>query len=219
VADTIRISRIHYPVTVLGPGKRIGIWLQGCSNGCPGCQSKDTWSADSGTIIPISELVAACRRFVSDGVDGITISGGEPFEQAEALELLLTELHTWTDGLDSPVDYLCYSGKPYNELHQQYPEILCLLDVIIPEPFKYELPGKPLRGSGNQPIITLTELGAERFAEYAGESNCQHKKCIQFVVETDGSVSFIGIPERGEMQKLVELCKTQGLHLNNVSWE
>jgi len=210
---------MHYPVTVLGPGKRIGIWLQGCSNGCLGCQSKDTWSSDSGQLITISSLVAECRRFESGGVDGITISGGEPFEQPEALESVLTELRTWTDGLDSPVDYLCYSGKPYSELHQQYLEILRLLDVIIPDPFIDDLPGKPLCGSGNQPIITLTELGAERFAEYAGESNCQYKKSIQFVVEKDGSVSFIGIPERGDMQKLVELCKTQGLYLKNVSWE
>jgi len=218
VADTIRISRIHYPVTVLGPGKRIGIWLQGCSNGCYGCQSKDTWPADGGNIVPIDVLVAECQRFISEGVDGITISGGEPFEQPEALESLLGELHRWTDGVDSPVDYLCYSGKTYSEL-QQYPGILHLLDTIIPEPFIDELPGKPLCGSDNQPIIHFTELGTSRFEKFADASPAKPDKCIQLALEKDGSVSFIGIPERGDMQKLVELCKAQGLYLSDVSWE
>lgn len=209
---------MHYPVTVLGPGKRLGIWLQGCSNACKGCLAKDTWDAESGTVVKIGELVAECRHLAANGVDGITISGGEPFEQPKALEAILRGLHTWTDHLDSPVDYLCYSGKSYNEL-KQYPEILRLLDTIIPEPFIVELPGKALRGSDNQPIITLTELGAQRYEVYTDESRQQPKKSIQFVMEDDGSVSFIGIPERGDMQKLVELCKSQGVFLKDVSWE
>ncbi|HSV19446.1 MAG TPA: 4Fe-4S cluster-binding domain-containing protein, partial [Casimicrobiaceae bacterium] len=43
---TIELNKAHWPVTVLGPGKRIGLWLQGCSIHCPGCVSQDTWSAD-----------------------------------------------------------------------------------------------------------------------------------------------------------------------------
>ncbi len=217
--ELIRINRMHYPVTVLGPGSRIGIWLQGCSNGCSGCLSKDTWDVESGKLISIGEIVNCCSCFEPYGVDGITISGGEPFEQPESLKLLLSELHSWTDRLDSPVDYLCYSGNPYSVLQHQYPYILSLLDTIIPEPFVVELPGKPLRGSDNQPIINLTELGVSRFAGYDYKSQSQPKKCIQFVFENDGSISFVGIPERGDMEKLAELCKAQGLYLKNVSWD
>lgn len=216
--STIRINRVHYPVRVLGPGKRLGIWLQGCSNACKGCLAKDTWDAESGTVVKIAELVAEYRHLAANGVDGITISGGEPFEQPEALETLLRELHKWTDVLASPVDYLCYSGKSYSEL-QKHSEILRLLDTIIPEPLIVELPGKPLRGSDNQPVVTLTELGAKRYEVHTDESRQQLNKCIQFVMEGDGSVSFIGIPERGDMQKLVEICKTHGVFLKDVSWE
>ncbi|HAU1321526.1 TPA: radical SAM protein, partial [Legionella pneumophila] len=46
----IYISRVHFPVTTLGPGHRIGIWFQGCSIRCPGCISTDTWNINKGEI-------------------------------------------------------------------------------------------------------------------------------------------------------------------------
>ena len=39
----MRLSRLHHPVTTLGPGRRAGIWFQGCTIRCPGCMSVDTW--------------------------------------------------------------------------------------------------------------------------------------------------------------------------------
>jgi len=208
----------HYPVTVLGPGRRVGIWLQGCSARCQGCIAKDTWSSDGGIVMQISRLVAWCRQYELQGIDGITISGGEPFEQAESLEALLHELHVWTDKMDHPIDYLCYSGKRFSLIQERYPHILSLLDTIIPEPFNNDLPGKPLRGSANQPVIHLTELGASRFADLADESVTEFGKRMQFIMDGN-SVYFIGIPDRGDMDKLVDRCKEQGLLINNVSWE
>ena len=40
----IRLNKAHYPVTALGPGRRIGLWLQGCALACPGCISQDSWA-------------------------------------------------------------------------------------------------------------------------------------------------------------------------------
>lgn len=67
-------------------------------------------------------------------------------------------------------------------------------------------------------VIHLTELGVSRFADLVDESQSEFGKRMQFTIEGN-SVWFIGIPERGDMEKLIELCKLQGLHLNNVSWE
>lgn len=213
----ITINRAHYPVTVLGPGKRIGIWLQGCNARCPGCLSRDTWSVDSGTLLQVGELVEWCRKYEPSGVDGITISGGEPFEQPKALEALLRELHAWTDELNPRVDYLCYSGNAFSQIRQRHPQILSLLDTIIPEPFVEAEPGEPLRGSGNQPIIHLTELGAARFAAYGEDAIWEPAKRLQFIV--DGTtVWFIGIPERGDMKSLEEQCRSRGLQLKGNSW-
>lgn len=207
----------HYPVKVLGHGNRIGIWLQGCSIGCPGCISRDTWQSNSGTLIELDRLVEWCRKHEPQGVDGITISGGEPFEQPGPLEALLRELHAWTDTLHPPVDYLCYSGNHFDVIQAQHPEILSLLDIIIPEPFIEAVPGEQLRGSRNQPIIPLTELGACRIAEYVDEPASTPLKRVQLKVDGN-SAYFIGVPGRGDMEKLEKLCRSQGLHLKDVSW-
>ena len=215
---TIALSRLHYPVTVLGPGKRIGIWLQGCSNRCPGCISRDTWEVSEGHRLDIRTIISQCIAYEKEGIDGITISGGEPFEQSEALEKLLIGLHDWTDSLQHPIDYLCYSGKSYDEIAQKYPNLLKYLDVLIPEPFREELPIRPLRGSSNQPIICLTELGRNRFTPHLDEDCTQSAKQMQFVMDGE-SVWFIGIPDRGDMKTMTERCKASGLTIQNVSWE
>ena len=38
------VNRVHFPVTALGPGRRLGVWVQGCSIGCAGCLAHDTWA-------------------------------------------------------------------------------------------------------------------------------------------------------------------------------
>lgn len=83
----LALSRVHFPVTTLGPGRRLGIWVQGCSIRCPGCISSDTW-AKRAADVEIAELLDLVRPWLHE-CDGITISGGEPFEQLEALEQLL----------------------------------------------------------------------------------------------------------------------------------
>ena len=91
---SIALSRIHFPVTTLGPGRRIGIWFQGCSIRCPGCISMDTWAPGRG-ITTIDEVVNAVAQWLPVA-DGITISGGEPFDQPIALLDLLGRLRSLT---------------------------------------------------------------------------------------------------------------------------
>ena len=105
----LNLSRIHFPVTTLGPGKRIGIWFQGCSIRCKGCISADTWGTEKGRV-SIDEVIKVISNWL-DTAEGITLSGGEPFEQPEALELLLTQLRTRTN-----IDILVYSGHSFEKI-------------------------------------------------------------------------------------------------------
>ena len=79
----IFLSRLHFPVTALGPGRRIGLWVQGCSIRCAGCISLDTWAPGKGstTVAAVAEVI---MRWI-DEADGLTISGGEPLDQADAI--------------------------------------------------------------------------------------------------------------------------------------
>ena len=123
----VGINRLHWPVTVLGPGRRVGIWFQGCSIGCPGCVSRDTWAApDPGDQVSVGDLVDRIDALTDDGVsgliDGVTVTGGEPFEQPEALEELLPALREWLDSRDAvSADLLVYTGFEEAEARRRGP--------------------------------------------------------------------------------------------------
>ena len=73
------LNKAHYPVSVLGHGKRIGIWLQGCSIRCHSCCSLDTWEFEADRVMEVAALVDWCRG-VSGGIpdgDAVRLAGNE----------------------------------------------------------------------------------------------------------------------------------------------
>jgi len=213
----VRLNKAHFPVTVLGPGRRIGLWVQGCSIGCPGCLSRDTWAADSGREMEIADLLAWCREVGVDGIDGVTISGGEPFEQSEALAALLDGMAVWRSELTKPFDILCYSGFPLRRLFARYGDLLRRLDALIPEPYSASRPrGDIWRGSDNQPLVILSALGRARYADAAG-ARPEEKARFQISV-TERAIWFIGIPDRGDLGAMEDACARMGISLMEVSW-
>jgi anaerobic ribonucleoside-triphosphate reductase activating protein len=211
----IAINRVQYPVTVLGYGKRLGIWTQGCSIGCVGCMSKDTWLHDTSKNISIDKLINWVVSYEGELPDGLTISGGEPFEQPNGLLLLLQAVNTWRKTLTKPFDILCYSGYSYKKLHQEYQHILDYIDVVITEPYNERLETAYLRGSTNQEIIILTSLGNERYAQ---ENSILTNKKFQVAIDRQ-EIHLIGIPERSDINKLEAYCADNGLNFINSSWQ
>ena len=74
-----------------GPGERIGLWLQGCLLRCPGCHNPETHSFAGGSLRRIPELAEEIIGIASGnpGLEGLTVSGGEPLHQAAGLRQLL----------------------------------------------------------------------------------------------------------------------------------
>jgi anaerobic ribonucleoside-triphosphate reductase activating protein len=215
---TLQLNKAHWPVTVLGPGRRIGIWVQGCSIGCRGCVSTDTWPRDATKTVAVDDLVAWCKRVPPGGPDGITISGGEPFEQPAGVAALLDGLRAWRTASALDFDVLCYSGLPMRTLERKHAKLLARLDAIIPEPYVDKLPlDKIWRGSANQPLVPLSDRGRERYARYVDAPAHDGGKRMQMAVE-GGCVWMIGIPDRGDMARVEALCASRGLALTDVSW-
>lgn len=214
----IAVNKAHFPVTVLGPGRRIGIWLQGCSIGCKGCVSQDTWARDPGREMTVAQLLTWCRQTSSGIFDGVTISGGEPFDQPQALAALLDGLLHWRASGAPDFDILCYSGYPLATLQKKHAKLLEKLDALIPEPY---IDNKPLthlwRGSSNQPLVQLSERGRARFADYVDAAADSAEKRIQAMV--DGNrVWYVGIPARGDMAALEASCNERGIAFDQASW-
>jgi len=181
----------------------VGIWFQGCSIRCPGCISADTW-AKCEPDISVSELIDSVADWFGQS-DGVTISGGEPFEQPEGLEELLRAVRSKWDS-----NTLVYSGLSFNEL-QDFPLMkFGLIDALISEQYLQDVgQTKPLRGSDNQKLNLLTERGHQLFGRFENSTN-QFCKSLDVMFDADGVVWFAGIPRRGDIKKLQEILVDQG---------
>lgn len=211
----IELNKAHFPVTALGVGRRIGLWMQGCSIQCPGCVSRDTWAADPGKAIEIDELIAWCRRVSADTTDGVTISGGEPFDQPQALDELLARLDAWRRELAEPFDILCYSGYRLEHLRRHHAALLARLDALISDPFVEGATTElPLRGSANQRLSALTPLGEARYGAHATPTSARRLQMV-----ADGSrIWFVGIPRRNDLERLTDACAQRGVSFSATSW-
>jgi anaerobic ribonucleoside-triphosphate reductase activating protein len=155
-------------------------------------------------------------------VEGVTISGGEPFQQPAALAELLRGIHDWRG--TAQVDVLIYSGYAYSRLTRsgQAREILSHCDAVVAGPYVARRnDGSPLRGSANQRIVPLTALGHQRYDTVADSSGPGPSR-MQVSVDTgpDGRrrVYYIGIPRGQDMERLNSTLECAGVHAGDVSW-
>lgn len=209
----LRLNRTHYPVTVLGHGVRAGIWVQGCTIGCAGCVSRDTWDADGGAAVEVAAVLDWLDG-IDGPLDGVTISGGEPFQQPEALGALLAGLSAWRRGRAGELDVLVYSGYSRSRLEstERFAELLAGCDAVIAGPYvERRNTGVALRGSDNQEVVTLTPLGERRYREPVAEQRMQ-------VAVSGERVYCIGIPRVGDMDRLTERLAESGVLLGDLAW-
>jgi anaerobic ribonucleoside-triphosphate reductase activating protein len=203
MTEEIAISRIHFPVTRLGPGRRIGIWVQGCSIRCPGCISVDTWAQGRGRT-HVSEVLDAIAPWIS-AADGFTISGGEPFDQPEALTTMLVGIRK-----RSAADILVFTGHSLEEIGTQLSSMEGLIDALIADPFDENASQTlALRGSDNQRLVPLTSLGRKRFAEYDRRTDITDR-AVDVMFDSDGEIWLAGIPARDDFRRLQRLLRKVG---------
>jgi len=199
----LQLSRVHFPVTTLGPGQRLGIWFQGCSIRCSGCISADTWGPGR-TVVDVASLLEQVAPWL-DQADGITISGGEPFDQFDALLQMLVGLRQRT-----AAHILVYSGHPLEKLQPMLDQARDLIDAVISDPYIEQADQSlALRGSDNQRLTLLTALGRSRLASLERAST-PADKALDLMFDATGAVWMAGIPRRGDLLRLRELLRAQG---------
>lgn len=212
----LRLNRLHHPVTALGYGTRAGIWVQGCTIHCAGCAARDTWLPDGGSAVEPAAVIRWLDTLPGP-LDGVTVSGGEPFQQPGALAELLAALHTWRTGRPELVDLLVFSGYAWPRL-EAMPDCepaLALPDAVVAGPYvERRNTGTPLRGSDNQDIVVRTALGRERY----GAPGTLPASRMQ--VSFDGHrLQLIGIPRRGDLDRMCALLAARGIALEAVTWQ
>lgn len=136
-----------------GPGMRYAVFAQGCPHGCIGCHNPESHSFEGGRLADTAELVQVMKR--NPLLDGLTLSGGEPFCQPEPCLELARAAHALR------LNVWAYTGYTWEQLHRENdPARIALLqelDVLVDGPFVLSQRSLELRycGSRNQRLIDV----------------------------------------------------------------
>ncbi len=160
MTDTIRLYGLVTDSIVDGPGFRTSIFTQGCPHHCPGCHNPGSHDFEAGTVYTLDDIE---KKFSGNPLlDGVTLTGGEPFCQAAACAELARRAHTrglnvWT--------YTGYTYEKLTEIAASDPDVAALLavtDVLVDGPFLLSERSLELdfRGSRNQRLIDLNQTRA-----------------------------------------------------------
>lgn len=179
------VARILYPVEVLGPGRRVGIWFCGCPRRCRGCSNPELWEFQERYKTTPETVFRLVRDIAgSNPVEGFTVTGGDPMLQPEELQRLLIMLKAISD------DIIVYTGYEIGELE---PYMLSNISVLVDGEYIEELNGNSLlRGSSNQKIIILDEDKRSKYERYLQTATNK----IQNFFTADGVIS-VGIHRPG----------------------
>ena len=184
------VGLLHSPITALGPGERIGVWLQGCSKRCAGCIAPNFQPFNASTSMSLDALLRRIRMICSTNkkICGITFSGGEPLEQKASLFELLNALRK-----EFSLDILIYSGLTFDEISSHHTEILSVASALVSGPFVLgEESNDPWKGSSNQRLTVLDIRFRARYAHWIEQS----RRKLQLVKTDNGVQYLIGIPEQ-----------------------
>lgn len=184
----------------LGPHRRFILWVQGCERNCMGCISPEMQSLTGGTALSVESLfnmIADSHKIY--GTEGMTISGGEPFYQADRLCGLISRVRECFD-----FGVIIYTGYTLDELEKSGGEdvlrLVNMADVIVDGEYISELDDdRGMRGSSNQRVIMLSDRYRsceDYFDSLSGRKNHIYIK--------DGKMQFIGIPS-GATKRIINL--------------
>jgi anaerobic ribonucleoside-triphosphate reductase activating protein len=182
---TIRLHNFDIVENILGPYKRAIIWTQGCPFRCKNCMTPDSLDINGGKEIEIEELVKTINSI--NDIEGITISGGEPFLQDEKLVKLIKLLK-------KDLGVIVYTGYLYEEIKER--ELINYIDLLIDGKYEEDKNnGIAFRGSFNQRLFFLSN----RYKKFEKEYNSFKRKVEIRVTER---IEVIGIPSKKVLEKI-----------------
>ncbi|MGK0390600.1 MAG: anaerobic ribonucleoside-triphosphate reductase activating protein [Maribacter sp.] len=203
------INRIQYPVYNLGEGKRLAIWVQGCNLACKGCISQSLWNTTNGKKLDILDLALKIEQIESH-FDGISITGGEPFQQYKSFIAFCAYIKKRTN-----LSIQVYSGYYLEELKELHPDLLFLrcIDWLIDGRYEEGLHATDnSRGSTNQSIYKIEQGTATMIGNY------QVSNKWSLNMSDDLTVNLTGIPQKDELKEIEQQLESLGIAINFSKW-
>lgn len=190
------ISHYTQATQALGPGKRFAVWFQGCEKKCPHCINPAGQNKEEGVFFTVDELMQKIKT--QDCINGVTISGGEPFLQFDELQLLVSRIKK-----ETKLDVMLYSGYTFEYLTAKYDiKFFNQLDIFIDGEYVYELDNNSLyRGSDNQRIFFMTS----KYKKYEQEILNSKSRKIEFEFDENNELFLVGVPPKDFYKKLKQV--------------
>lgn len=187
MTPTIEIAGTATCTRAEGPHARFAVWVQGCSLGCPGCCNPEMFVRGRGQTIEIAALaatIAAARA--SAGIEGVTILGGEPLQQLEAVTALCEAAAARSLGV------IVFSGYTHTQARALpgFDRLWSVVDTLVDGRFDARRRDGTRRfvGSANQRLV-------HRTGRYADPSLWRGAATVELDVGADGSVRLVGEPD------------------------
>nr|WP_255216303.1 4Fe-4S single cluster domain-containing protein [Pseudenhygromyxa sp. WMMC2535] len=179
-----------------GPHERWALWLQGCSLRCPGCCNPELFDPAGGALVEVDVLLAELAELAPGRaaprrkIEGVTILGGEPLEQLEAL----TELCEGAAGLGLGV--LVFTGLRLEEARARpgFAALWASLDTLVDGRFEARAREPEARAGGRRFVGSRNQTLHHRSPRYADPAVWAGANSAELRVEADGSVSVHGFP-------------------------
>ncbi len=207
---SLRVSRFQARTEVLGPGSRAVVWFQGCSLQCPGCMAQTMNDDDAHEAWTPQALADRICRLT--GIEGITLSGGDPFDQSPEALCAFTEAVR----KNSDLTIMAFTGRTMNQLQRQLPRSLrerlfATIDLLVDGPYVEELnDGSLWRGSSNQKIHFLSP----RYNHLRPLVESSRSRGLEVSVRDGRELEITGIPPRGFLSGLTSRLDARGLSLD-----
>ncbi|KOX05599.1 4Fe-4S single cluster domain-containing protein [Micromonospora profundi] len=198
----VSVARFLASTRAEGPGERTAVWVQGCTIRCAGCFNPHMWTFRGGEGLAPDDLAA---RILHTGTDGLTLLGGEPFDQAAALAEVATAVRR---AGRSVMTFTGYTSEQLREAVAEGREDVAALlgetDLLVAGPFLRDRIDtvRPWVGSANQEFIALSD----RFPHLLDDVRREHDR-IEISVDASGQIAVNGW---AELELLDELLSSLG---------
>lgn len=182
---SLKVSRLLRRTTAEGPGLRSALWVQGCSVRCSGCFNPHTWDPDKGQEVLVADAVAELTA--DREIEGTTLLGGEPFDQAPVLADVADALQ------EQGLGVITFTGHTVEELRARddvgVARLLASTDLLIDGPYKRDMPDtrRPLVGSTNQRFHCLSD----RYQDWVQQLH-YHRDRVEITLHPDGRINVSG---------------------------
>lgn len=205
-AEVLQLAALEPRSLVAGPGVRFVIWVAGCHRRCPGCSQPEFLAFDVGRRVSVDDLWQ--RILTVPDIDGLTFSGGEPFEHIRPLAELSRRAHA---AGKTVVSYSGYRLEALKAEPERFGELLEETDLLIDGEYRADLAGMDRwRGSSNQRLHCLT--GRIRL-----EAEDDQVREVQLTVNPSGDGMIAsGVMPKGLLDELRRQLASRGFTSNRM---